>query len=66
VVHLLGRDIVDELRQLPRIGEIPVMEVEADIGVMRIPIDVIDPPVLKVLPDGSAHELRNPWRAKIR
>jgi hypothetical protein len=42
VVDLFGPDIVDEVGELARIGQIPVMEKEAGLRIVRVPIDVLD------------------------
>ena len=47
VVDLVGLEVVDEIGQLLRIGQIPIMEKETDVREMLIVIKVIDPAAVK-------------------
>jgi hypothetical protein len=44
MIHFIRFDVVDEVNELARVREIAVMEKESDIRVMRIGVDVVDPP----------------------
>ena len=57
VIDLVRFDIVDDLRHLPRVGEVSIMEKESCPCLMGIDIDVIDPPRVKGAgpPDDTMH-----------
>ena len=43
VIDLVGFDVMEEVRELPRDGQVPVMEVHPGLRVVEILVEVVDP-----------------------
>lgn len=43
MVNLIGLDLLDEVGELAGDGKIAVVEIDASLGVVEVPVEVVDP-----------------------